>query len=304
MNNPSETLSALSTEQPNKQAECIDTFSTLDIVTLMNEQDAGVIPAVREALPAVARAIDSIVARMKRGGRMLYIGAGTSGRLGVLDASECPPTFNIADDLVIGIIAGGDTALRKSSEASEDSVEGGADDLAPHRITPEDTIVAISASGHAPYCCGALDFARQAGALTVAISCNRNAPFSRLADIAIEAPTGPEVISGSTRLKAGTATKMILNMLSTGIMIRLGKTYRNLMVDVRATNSKLRERAVRLTMVAADVSREKAAQTLEQANGEVKVAIIMCLCSMSAGEARAALTHEEGYVRRVLQNHS
>lgn len=301
MNNLSETLSMLSTEQLNVNTADIDTLSSMEIVTLMNEQDAGVITAVHEALPQIAQAIDGITARIQHGGRLIYIGAGTSGRLGVLDASECPPTFNVPPELVLGVIAGGDGALRKSSESCEDSPEGGQNDLVACHVCEKDTVVAISASGYAPYCCGALEYARSVGALTVALSCNRNAPFSGLADIAIEAPTGPEVLSGSTRLKAGTATKMILNMLSTGTMIRLGKTYRNLMVDVRATNAKLRERALRLTAAATGASREEAAEVLQAADGNVKVAIVMQLCGLSVEEARSALKHENGYVRRVLR---
>ena len=304
MANLSETLSSLSTEQINTQTAGIDTLSSLELVTLMNAQDAVVLDAVKQALPQIARAIDAITARLRLGGRLFYIGAGTSGRLGVLDASECPPTFNVPPDLVVGIIAGGDSALRHSSEACEDSITGGKDDLAAKHLCGKDAVVAISASGYAPYCHGALEYARDIGALAIALSCNANAPFSSLADIAIEAPTGPEVVSGSTRLKAGTATKMILNMLSTGTMIRLGKTYQNLMVDVRATNAKLRERALRLTVAATGVSQEEAARALNEAGGHVKTAIVMLLCSLSAAEAGQALDAEHGYVRRVLEKYA
>ena len=304
MTNLSETLSHLSTEQINQQTRDIDTMSSLEIATLMNAQDAQVLLAVQKALPQIARAIDGITERIQNGGRLFYIGAGTSGRLGVLDASECPPTFNVSPELVVGVIAGGDSALRKSSESSEDSEEGGKKDLAAHGLCKKDALVAISASGYAPYCCGALKYGNELGTLTIALSCNEHAPFSSLAEIAIEAPTGAEVVSGSTRLKAGTATKMILNMLSTGTMIRLGKTYQNLMVDVRATNAKLRERAVRLTVTAAGVSREKAEEALAQANGRVKTAIVMLRCGLDAGEAEQALNAENGYVRRVLDKYA
>lgn len=304
MANLSETLSSLSTEQINAQTVNIDTLSSLELVTLMNAQDASVLSAVKQALPQIAKAIDGITARLKQGGRLFYIGAGTSGRLGVLDASECPPTFNVSPELVIGIIAGGDSALRHSSESCEDSITGGKDDLAARGLRGEDAVVAISASGYAPYCRSALEYARSIGALAISLSCNTPAPFSSLADIAIEAPTGPEVLSGSTRLKAGTATKMILNMLSTGTMIRLGKTYQNLMVDVRATNAKLRERALRITVSATGVSREEAAEALNAAGGHVKTAIVMLLCSLSAQEAEQALNAEQGYVRRVLEKNA
>lgn len=302
MSSLSETLSSLATEQVNEQTDGIDTLSALGIVTLMNEQDASVISAVRKALPQIAQAMDGIVQHLLQGGRLFYIGAGTSGRLGVLDASECPPTFSVPDDLVIGIIAGGDTALRKSSESIEDSLVDGMNDLKAYNVSEKDVVVAISASGYAPYCSGALQYANVVGALTIALSCNLNAPFSSLADVAIEAPTGPEVLSGSTRLKAGTATKMILNMLSTGTMILLGKTFHNLMVDVRATNTKLRERARRLTVSATGASSKAADEALSQADGNVKLAIIMLLRNLSAQSAQEALTVQNGYVRRVLEN--
>lgn len=300
MSNLSETLSGLSTEQLNAATDRIDTLSSLEIVTLMNQQDAQIAAAVQQALPQIARAVDGITARMARGGRLFYIGAGTSGRLGVLDASECPPTFNVDSGLVVGLIAGGDRALRFSSESAEDCPENGGRDLAEHQFGEQDTLVAISASGYAPYCVGALEYAKKAGALCVALSCNSNAPFSALADVAIEVPTGPEVLSGSTRLKAGTATKMVLNMLSTATMIQRGKAYRNMMVDVRATNAKLQERAIRLTMSATGAPREQAEKVLRDAGGSVKTAIVMEKCGLSRPEALDALNAHQGFIRRVL----
>ncbi len=301
MPQPTDVLSGLSTEQLNEASARIDTLSPLEIVTLMNEQDGLVVAAVQQALPQIAEAVEGITGRLQGGGRLFYIGAGTSGRLGVLDASECPPTFNVSNDLVVGVIAGGDGALRLSSESAEDSPEGGARDLAAYKVTAQDTVVAISASGYAPYCVGALEYARKQGALCVALCCNKGATLSGSADIAIEIPTGPEVVSGSTRLKAGTATKMALNMLSTASMIRLGKTYRNMMVDVRATNAKLKERAIRLTMNAARCDRERAQKALLDADGSVKTAIVMERCGLSREEALKALDAHQGYVRRVLE---
>ena len=293
-------LSSLATEQVNARSERLDQMSALEIVTLMNDVTADVTAGVSKALPALAEAVDAIVARMKKGGRLIYMGAGTSGRLGVLDASECPPTFNVDSGLVVGLIAGGDRALRFSSESAEDCPENGGRDLAEHQFGEQDTLVAISASGYAPYCVGALEYAKKAGALCVALSCNSNAPFSALADIAIEVPTGPEVLSGSTRLKAGTATKMVLNMLSTATMIQRGKAYRNMMVDVRATNAKLQERASRLTMSATGAPREQAEKVLRDAGGSVKTAIVMEKCGLSRPEALDALTAHQGFIRRVL----
>ena len=209
----------------------------------------------------------------------------------------------MSPDLVIGLIAGGDAALRRSSESSEDSEENGKNDLIAHHFSARDVVVAISASGYAPYCCGALKYAHSIGAAAISLSCNSPSPFSPLADIAIEVPTGPEVISGSTRLKAGTATKMVLNMLTTSTMIRLGKTYQNLMVDVRATNNKLRARALRLTIAATGASEVEAERALSTCSGSVKTAIVMLLCKMGAGEAQSVLNVENGYIRRVLEKH-
>ena len=226
-------LASLATEQVNSKSENLDQMNSLEIATLMNDVTSDVTAGIEKALPEIARAIDGIVDRLKKGGRLIYMGAGTSGRLGVLDASECPPTFGVSPEVVQGIIAGGDKALRNASEGAEDNRELAVEDLKAKNVNEKDAVVAISASGYAPYCVSALEYARSVGALAIALSCNTGAQTSKAADIAIEAPTGSEVLSGSTRLKAGTATKLILNMLSTASMVQLGKCYKNLMVDVR-----------------------------------------------------------------------
>lgn len=294
-------LASLATEQVNAQSARLDELSALEIVTLMNTLDADVLKAVNLALPQISEAIEGIVERMKRGGRLIYMGAGTSGRLGVLDASECPPTFGVSNQLVQGIIAGGDGALRNAVEGAEDDRELGKKDLIERNLTEADIVVGISASGYAPYCCGALEYANEVGALTVAMSCNRGANTSKVAKIAIEAPTGPETLSGSTRLKAGTATKLMLNMLSTATMVKMGKVYKNLMVDVRATNVKLKDRSIRITMNATGLSREEAEKLYQAAGGSIKAAIVMHETGVSCGTAEKLLTESEGYVRKAIK---
>lgn len=299
--NPKQLLASLATEQVNEASSRLDELSTLEIVELMNTMDAGVLKAVNAALPQLAAAIEGIVDRLKRGGRLIYVGAGTSGRLGVLDASECPPTFGVDSELVQGIIAGGDRALRFAVEGAEDDAALGKSDLEARKLSELDAVVAISASGYAPYCVGALEYANSVGALSIAMSCNSGANTSRVAQIAIEAPTGPETLSGSTRLKAGTATKMMLNMLSTATMVKLGKTYRNLMVDVRATNDKLRDRSIRITMNATGLAREAAESLYHEANGSIKAAIVMHKAEVSRETAERLLAENEGYVRRAIR---
>ena len=293
-------LASLGTEQVNSASVRLDEMSSLEIASLMNDVTADVTRGVQKALPQIAQAIDGIVDRFRTGGRLIYMGAGTSGRLGVLDASECPPTFGVSPDMVVGVIAGGDSALRSASEGAEDSETLPVQDLKALKLTDKDAVVAISASGYAPYCRAALRYARETGALAIALSCNENALTSREADIAIEAPTGGEVLSGSTRLKAGTATKIILNMLTTGSMVRLGKCYRNLMVDVRPTNVKLKDRAVRITMNATGLDREAAAALLDQA-GSIKCAIVMHEAGVPRPEAERALTAAGGVVKKALR---
>ena len=294
-------LSSLATEQVNARSEHLDQMSTLEIVTLMNDVTADVTAGVSKALPALAEAVDAIVDRMKKGGRLIYMGAGTSGRLGVLDASECPPTFGVSPELVQGIIAGGDRALRNAIEGAEDSGDMAVADLKARSLKDNDAVVAISASGYAPYCVAALDYAREVGALAIALSCNVNANTSGHADIAIEAPTGSEILSGSTRLKAGTATKIMLNMLSTASMVKMGKCYKNLMVDVRATNVKLKDRSIRITMNATGLDREQAAELYAEANGNIKTAIVMNVTGSERDEAEKALNACGGYVREAVK---
>ncbi len=293
-------LASIATEQVSQHSARLDSLNGQQIAALMNQMDAQVAAAVAAALPAIGRAIDEVALRMQDGGRLIYMGAGTSGRLGVLDASECPPTFGVSPDLVQGIIAGGDTALRHAIEGAEDNLEQGKADLANINLRPEDTVVAISASGYAPYCQGGLDYARDIGALAISLCCNHNARLSQHADIAIEVPTGAEALMGSTRLKAGTATKMVLNMLSTGAMVRTGRVYKNLMVDMRATNTKLKDRAARIIGHATGASFEEAQRLIEQAQGSTKAAIVMKLTGADLPAAERALKDANGWVSAAL----
>ncbi len=299
--NKTQMLASLGTEQVNEKSTHLDEMSALEIVSLMNEMNQDVIRAVNEALPQIAHAIDAIVERMKAGGRLIYMGAGTSGRLGVIDAAECPPTFGVSAELIQGIIAGGDGALRTAVEGAEDNRELGKQDLAAKNLTDKDAVIAISASGYAPYCAGALEYANEVGALSISMSCNRGASSSNYAKIAIEAPTGAEALSGSTRLKAGTATKLMLNMISTGTMVRMGKAYKNLMVDVRATNVKLKDRSVRIMMNAVGVERAEAEALLQAADGNIKTAIVMYETNVTRQQAEELLEKNEGYVRRAIR---
>ena len=281
-------LASLTTEARNPRTTNIDRLPTLEMLALINEEDRSVPLAVAKELPQIARAVDEIAARFERGGRLFYIGAGTSGRLGVLDASECPPTFSVPTTLVQGLIAGGDSALRRSSEHAEDSRQQGAVDLAAAGFAKEDTLVGIAASGRTPYVLGAMEHAQTLGALVISLTCVAASEMASLADIAIAPVTGPEVVTGSTRLKAGTATKLVLNMLSTGVMIRTGAVYSNLMVNVKPTNTKLIDRAERIIAEATGVDRAAAAKLLEEA-GSVKVAIAMQKLSLDRAGAVAKL---------------
>lgn len=300
-------LATLPTEARNPRSEHIDQLPTLDMLTVINDEDATVAAAVRAELPGIAQAVDRIAERFARGGRLFYVGAGTSGRLGVLDASECPPTFSVPPTLVQGLIAGGDPALRRSSEHSEDSAEEGARDLIaagfgqlpPGATTTPDTLVAIAASGRTPYCLGALAHARWLGALAIALTCVPGSPMADAAKISIAPLTGPEVLTGSTRMKAGTATKMVLNMLSTGIMIRTGATLGNLMVNVQPTNRKLEDRARRILIAIAGCDEARATQLLAEA-GSLKVAIIMQRLELPYAAAAARLTRARGILRDAL----
>jgi N-acetylmuramic acid 6-phosphate etherase len=295
-------LAALTTEARNPRTTNIDQLSTLEMLTVINEEDQTVPRAVATQLPAIAKAIDEIAARFEKGGHLYYIGAGTSGRLGVLDASECPPTFSVPPTLVQGLIAGGDSALRKSSEKSEDSREQGAADLVAAGFGKDgapDTLVGIAASGRTPYVIGAMEAAKKLGMLVVSLTCVEGSEMARVADIAIAPVTGPEVITGSTRLKAGTATKLVLNMLSNGVMIRTGFVYGNLMVNVQPTNEKLIDRAQRIIAEATAVDRATAAKLLAEA-GTVKVAIAMQKLGLDRAAVAAKLKAAGGSLARAL----
>lgn len=292
---------SLATEGSNPGSENLDRMNAREIVSLMGEVDRDALGAVAAAKDQIAAAVDAAYGAVAAGGRVVYVGAGTSGRLGVLDASECPPTFGVPEDLFVGVIAGGDRALRHSVENAEDDADAGARALIEINLSPRDLVIGLSASGSAPYCLGAMRHARRVGAKVACVVCNGYSPMAALADIAVELATGPEALSGSTRLKAGTATKMVLNMISTGAMALSGKTYRNLMVDVRATNEKLRDRCVRIVMRAADIDRDAATDSIARADGNLKRAIVMAVAGTNAEEAREALDAAGGYVRRALE---
>ncbi|WP_263380555.1 N-acetylmuramic acid 6-phosphate etherase [Granulicella paludicola] len=293
-------LGSLLTETRNPASDQLDQLSTLDMLALINAEDAKVAAAVEAELGPIAQAVDTIAARFNEGGRLFYIGAGTSGRLGVLDASECPPTFSVAAGLVQGLIAGGDSALRLSSEHSEDSREEGARDLAKTGFGKLDTIVGIAASGRTPYVLGAMEYAKSLGALTVGLSCVPGSAVAHVAEIAITPATGPEVLTGSTRMKAGTATKLVLNMLSTGVMVRTGATYGNLMVNVRPTNAKLVDRAHRIIMEATGCNLAVATQLLTDSGDSVKTAIVMQKLVVSREAAEARLQAAGGVLAAAL----
>ena len=290
----------LLTESRNPDTLEIDRWSAIDIVTKINAQDQQVPLAVAKVLPAIAQAVDWTADAMDKGGRLFYVGAGTSGRLGILDASECPPTFGTPPELVQGLIAGGESAVFRAVEGAEDSAELAVRDLATRKLSANDIVVGIAASGRTPYVVGALEFARQSGCRTVALVCSPDSEMSAIAQLTICVETGPEVIMGSTRLKAGTAQKLVLNMLTTAVMIRRGKVYSNLMVDVQATNMKLAERARRIVMLAAGVTREQAAELLAQANGSAKTAIVMVLAGVTATEAQERLERARGFVAAAI----
>ena len=294
-------LSVLDTEKVNPATIAIDCMSPFEIVQVMNDEDAKVAQAVRQVLPSIAKAIEAIAARLRRGGRLIYAGAGTSGRLGVLDASECPPTFNIPPELVVGCVAGGPQALDQAHEDFEDSAEAGQADMERLGITEADAVVGITASGRTPYARGAVEYAKRRGALTIGLACNRNTPLEQEVQIMIAPVVGPEVITGSTRLKAGTAQKMVLNMLSTGTMILLGKTFGNLMVDVQATNYKLHQRALSIVRQATGLDGEAARTLLENAGGETKTAILVARANISPEEARARLAAHTNVLRAALE---
>lgn len=295
-------MTNLTTEQANPESATIDQMNSLEIVNLINREDAKVAAAVRIALPEIAEAVDVIAEAIAGGGRLLYIGAGTSGRLGILDAVECVPTFSAPPDIVQGLIAGGGPAVTRSIEGAEDQPELARQNLEERGLTAADVVCGIAASGRTPYVIGGLQYARSLGAKTIAIACNMDSPIGALADISIGVDVGPEVIAGSTRMKAGTAQKMILNMLSSGAMIRLGKVYGNLMVDVKVSNQKLAERACQLVMRLTGADAEHARELLAGANNEVKAAVVMTRLGVEYDEARQLLESASGKLRAVISD--
>ena len=296
-----QTLSTLITEQRNPNSMHVDSLSALEIVQLMNEEDKQVPLAIEKCLPQIAQAVECIVAAFQQGGRLVYIGAGTSGRLGVLDASECPPTFGVSPEMVKGIIAGGERALRHPIEGAEDSKTQAVVDLQTIQFSSKDVLVGIAASGRTPYVIGALEYAKSLGSVTVSITSNPNSAMANIVDIAIDTVVGPEVLTGSSRLKSGTAQKLVLNMLTTASMILMGKCYQNLMVDVQASNEKLKARAIRIVMQATDCDKTLAEETLKQANQNAKLAIMMILSGLDRAQAEALLEKHQGKLQLALK---
>ncbi|QIM62835.1 N-acetylmuramic acid 6-phosphate etherase [Pasteurellaceae bacterium Orientalotternb1] len=290
-------LTLLVTEQRNPNTMNLDQLSALEIVQLMNNEDKQVPSAIEKCLPQIAQAVEKIVAAFQLGGRLIYIGAGTSGRLGVLDASECPPTFGVSSEMVKGIIAGGDQALRNPIEGAEDNPQAGMNDLQAIDFSAKDVLVGIAASGRTPYVIGALNYAKSLGSITISIASNPNCAMSQFADIAIETVVGAEVLTGSSRLKSGTAQKLVLNMLTTASMILIGKCYQNLMVDVQASNQKLIARAVRIVMQATDCTKSEAESALQAADNHAKLAIMMILANVERAEAERLLAENHGRLR-------
>lgn len=293
-------LTKLVTESRNNASDAIDTLPTLAMLKVINNEDKKVALAVEQTLPAIAQAVDAIATAFSQGGRLIYIGAGTSGRLGILDASECPPTYGSAPEQVVGLIAGGHQAILKAVENAEDNVEMGADDLKAIHFSAKDVLVGIAASGRTPYVLGAMAYARSVGATVACVSCNPQSPMTAAADIVITPVVGAEVVTGSSRMKAGTAQKLVLNMLTTGAMIRMGKIYGNLMVDVEATNAKLVERQKQIVMQATECDREQAEVALDACDGHCKTAIVMVLTGIDSEIAKALLQRNKGYIRPAI----
>ena len=296
-----QTLSTLITEQRNPNSMHVDSLSVLEIVQLMNEEDKQVPLAIEKCLPQIAQAVECIVAAFQQGGRLVYIGAGTSGRLGVLDASECPPTFGVSPEMVKGIIAGGERALRHPIEGAEDSKSQAVVDLQTIQFSSKDVLVGIAASGRTPYVISALEYAKSLGSVTVSIASNPNSAMANIVDIAIDTVVGPEVLTGSSRLKSGTAQKLVLNMLTTASMILMGKCYQNLMVDVQASNEKLKARAIHIVMQATDCDKALAEETLKQADQNAKLAIMMILSGLDRAQAEALLEKHQGKLQLALK---
>ena len=296
-----QTLSTLITEQRNPNSMHVDSLSALEIVQLMNKEDKQVPLAIEKCLPQIAQAVECIVAAFQQGGRLVYIGAGTSGRLGVLDASECPPTFGVSPEMVKGIIAGGERALRHPIEGAEDSKTHAVVDLQTIQFSSKDVLVGVAASGRTPYVIGALEYAKSLGSVTVSIASNPNLAMANIVDIAIDTVVGPEVLTGSSRLKSGTAQKLVLNMLTTASMILMGKCYQNLMVDVQASNEKLKARAIRIVMQATDCDKTLAEETLKLADQNAKLAIMMILSGLDRAQAEALLEKHHGKLQLALK---
>ena len=292
----------LTTESRNPASEAIDSLSALEIVRLINSEDARIAEAVAREETVIAQAIEAITDRLAGGGRLVYIGAGTSGRLGVLDASECPPTFNAPPEQVVGLIAGGRSAMFRAVEGAEDSPQLAADNLKEIGLCESDALVGIATSGRTPYVIGGMQYAQSLGVFTIGLSCNRDSKLVACSDLIIAPIVGPEVISGSTRMKAGTATKMVLNMLTTGAMVRLGKTYGNLMVDLRASNTKLVARSRRIVAMLTDLSETEAEKLLARCDGELKTAVVVNLKSVTPEKARRQLADAGGHLRRALED--
>ncbi|MGX6443762.1 N-acetylmuramic acid 6-phosphate etherase [Neobacillus sp. K501] len=293
-------LESLTTEKYNQQTVHLDTMSTQEILSIMNEEDASVPKAIRGQIPQIEKLVKRVITSFQDGGRLIYVGAGTSGRLGILDAAECPPTFSTTPEMVQGLIAGGTSAIQAAVEGAEDNEGLGKEDLQALSITSKDTVIGIAASGRTPYVVGALKYAKESGASTGSISCNKDAVISQYSDVAIEVVTGSEVLTGSTRLKAGTAQKLVLNMVSTASMIGIGKVYKNFMVDMKPTNSKLIERGKRIIMDATDADYEMASRTLEEAGNHVKVAILMILANCDAATAKEKLAQHGGWIQKII----
>ncbi|MGR5111260.1 N-acetylmuramic acid 6-phosphate etherase [Vibrio jasicida] len=295
-------LSRLVTESRNPASAEIDTLSTIEMLQVINQEDQKVAIAVQAVLPQIAQTVDAITAAFANGGRLIYMGAGTSGRLGILDASECPPTYGTHPDMVIGLIAGGHQAILKAVENAEDNAQMGQDDLKTLNLTQYDVVVGIAASGRTPYVLGGLDYAKSVGATTASIACNPECAMAEAADIAILPVVGAEVVTGSSRMKAGTAQKLVLNMLTSGAMIRSGKVFGNLMVDVEATNAKLIQRQTNIVVEATGAPKEEAEKALEACKRHCKTAILMILADLDAEQAKSRLTEHNGFIRAALNN--
>ncbi|GAA0424167.1 MULTISPECIES: N-acetylmuramic acid 6-phosphate etherase [Virgibacillus] len=294
-------LNNMTTEKQNTKTMNLDQMSVIEALKVMNQEDQQVAKAIEPVLPAIEQAVKSIISSFESNGRLIYIGAGTSGRLGVLDAAECPPTFGTPPEKVIGLIAGGEKAFTKAVEGAEDSRTLAEQDLKELQLKENDIVVGLAASGRTPYVIGALNYANSIGAKTVAIACNQHSPIGKVATVPIEVTTGPEVLSGSTRLKAATAQKLILNMLSTISMVGIGKVYKNLMVDLQTTNQKLETRALRIVMAATEVDMETAKAKLKEGEGDVKLAITMILLGSDITTAKASLEKANGHIRKTIQ---